>query len=152
MLNIKVRARHLVEKYGTGDPFHLANDLRMHVLYAPLPDSIRGFLVHVLRRKIIILNDSLCYEAQKITVCHEIGHARLHNGYGYYLHADSAYYIPCRREQEANEYAIHLLSYSSDIDSDAISRIITEKHPDPRAVHALLGQLIFLGSDGLKNF
>ena len=66
MLNIKVRARHLVEKYGTGDPFHLAGDLNIHIIHAPLPISIRGFLVHVLRRKIIILNGSLCYEAQKI--------------------------------------------------------------------------------------
>jgi Zn-dependent peptidase ImmA (M78 family) len=107
-----------------------------------LSNDIRGFLVHVLKRKYIVLNDALCYSAEKIIVCHELGHARLHANSGYYLHPDSTYYIPCRREQEANEYAIHLLSYSTDIDSEIVSRIIAEKQPNPHEVHMILGKLI----------
>ena len=144
MLNIKVRVRHFVDKYGTANPFHLADDLGIKIVRLQLSDDIRGFLVHVLRRKYIVLNDHLCYEAEKITVCHELGHARLHAGYGYYLHPDSSYYVSCSREKEANEYAIHLLSYSSDIDSDDITRIITERQPDPREVHKILGKLIYM--------
>lgn len=142
MLNIKVRVRNFVNKYGTADPFHLADDLGIKIVRLPLSNNIRGFLVHVLRRKYIVLNDSLCYEAEKITVCHELGHARLHAGSGYYLHPDSTYYIPCRREREANEYAIHLLAYSSDFDSDMVARLIAERQPNPREVHALLGKLL----------
>ena len=142
MLNIKVRVRHFVNEYGTADPFHLANDLGIQIVRLPLSSDIRGFLVHVLRRKYIVLNDQLCYDAEKITVCHELGHARLHAGAGYYLHPDSAYYVPCSREREANEYAIHLLSYSSEMNSDEISHLIAMRRPDPRDVHALLGRLI----------
>jgi Zn-dependent peptidase ImmA (M78 family) len=142
MLNIKLRVRNLVKKYGTSNPFHLSKDLNIKIIHAPLPHNIRGFLVRVLRCKYIILNDELCYEAQKITVCHEIGHARMHEGYGYYLHADRTYYVPCRREREANEYALHLLSYSSDMDCDAISRVIAEKQPEPHEVHRILGMMM----------
>lgn len=53
-----------------------------------------------------------------MTVFHELGLARLHTGYGYYLHTDRAYYVRSRLEAETNEYAAHLLAYSTDIDSD----------------------------------
>ena len=103
---------------------------------------MRGFLVHVLRRKYIVLNEDLCYTGQKVTVCHELGHARLHAGYGYYLHPDRTYYVRNRLEAEANEYAAHLLTYSTDIDSDEITSIINQRRPDPREVHLLLGRFI----------
>ena len=108
----------------------------------PPPDDIRGFFVNVLRRKYIVLNDSLCYAAEKVIVCHELGHARLHTGYGYYLHPDRTYYVRSRLEAEANEYAAHLLAYSTDIDNDEMARIINQRHPDPREVHFLLGRFI----------
>ncbi|WP_196595911.1 ImmA/IrrE family metallo-endopeptidase [Pectinatus frisingensis] len=142
MINMKLRVKNLMNKYGTADPFELVDDLNIKIIHAPLPDHIRGFLVRVLRRKYIILNENLCYLAQKITVCHEIGHAQLHRGYGYYLHADQAYYVPSRREKEANEYAMHLLSHSSDIDGEYIARILNEKALDPGEVHGILGMFI----------
>lgn len=142
MLNIKVRVKNLVNKYRTGNPFQLASDLGITIVRLPLPDDIRGFLVHVLRRKYIVLSEDLCYAGQKVTVCHELGHARLHAGYGYYLHPDRAYYVRSRLEAEANEYAAHLLAYSTDIDSDEMARIINQRHPDPREVHFLLGRFI----------
>ena len=79
---------------------------------------------------------------EKVTVCHELGHARLHAGYGYYLHPDRAYYVRSRLEAEANEYAAHLLAYSTDIDSDQVTHIINQRRPDPREVHLLLGRFI----------
>lgn len=142
MLNIKLRVKNLVAKYGTANPFQLADALNLKIKYAPLPQHIRGFLVRVLRKKYIVLNEDLSYEAQKITLCHEIGHARLHTGYGYYLHADQSYYVPSRREREANEYAVHLLSYSSDIDTNMINHVIFEKNPNPREVHKFLSMMI----------
>lgn len=50
--------------------------------------------------------------------------------------------IRSRLEAEANEYAAHLLAYSTDIDSDEMARIINQRHPDPREVHFLLGRFI----------
>ncbi len=138
MINYKLRVKNLVNKHGTSNPFDLAKALDLKIIYAPLPSNIRGFLARVLKRKYIILNDTLCYQAQKLTICHEIGHAQLHNGYGYYLHADNTYYVPSTREYEANKYAIHLLSYSNDINADLISEVINNKRPDPHLVHTIL--------------
>lgn len=144
MLNIKLRVKNLVKKYGTANPFELANELNIQVLYLDLPDTIQGCLVRVLRKKFILLNQNLNYNQQKIVVCHELGHARLHTGYEYYLHSDMSYYVPSKREKEANEFAIHLLSYSSDTDfnADLISNIIKDRYPDPLEIHKILSRLI----------
>lgn len=144
MLNIKLRVKNLVNKYGTANPFELANDLNIKILYLDLPDTVHGCLVKVLRRKFILLNRNLNYSRQKIVVCHELGHARLHTGYEYYLHPDMSYYVPSRREKEANEFAIHLLSYSSDTDYDVdlITNIIQTKSPNPMEVHKILSKFI----------
>ena len=142
MFNIKVRVKNLVKKYRTGAPFQLAGDLGITIVRLPLPDDMRGFLVNVLRRKYIVLNDDLCYAGQKVTVCHELGHARLHAGYGYYLHPDRTYYVSSSCEAEANEYAAHLLTYSTNMDGDEVTRIMSQRHPDPREIHFLLARFI----------
>lgn len=147
MLNIKLRVKNLVNKYRTGDPFQLAGDLGIEIVRLPLPDDIRGFLVNVLRRKYIVLNDDLCYAAEKVTVCHELGHARLHTGYEYYLHPDRTVYVSSRLESEANEYAAHLLAYSTDMNGDEVTRIINQRRPDPREVHFFLGRFIDTQAD-----
>lgn len=142
MINIKLRVKNLVNKYNTSNPFELTKELGIKVLLLDLPNSINGFLVRVLRRKYIILNINLTYQRQKIVLAHELGHARLHTTYGYYLHADMSYYVPSRREKEANEFAIHLLSYSSDLDANLINKVIKEKNPNPREIHMILSKLM----------
>ena len=112
--NIKLRVKNLVNKYQTADPFALAKELDVNILYVPLPEKIRGILVRVLRKKTILLNDKLNYEAQKIVICHELGHVRMHWHAGYFFQHEGIYYSPARYECEANEFAIHLLNYSSD--------------------------------------
>ena len=59
MYNYKVRARNLVRKYGTSNPFEIACYMNIDVLQLKLPDKIRGFLVRVLRRKFIEQNEKL---------------------------------------------------------------------------------------------
>ena len=140
-MNIKLRVANLVAKSGTTNPYHIANDLGIDILPFGLPPSIRGFLVRVLRRKIIMVNDSLDDTAQMVTICHEIGHARLHSGYGYYYHTDGTHYVPSKREREANEFALHLLSYSHDFDVDAWASTLSDKRPDPNVVHRILNEL-----------
>ncbi|WP_312340195.1 ImmA/IrrE family metallo-endopeptidase [Anaerospora hongkongensis] len=141
-MNIKLRVSNLVKKHGTCNPYTLSNDLNIGVLTTRLPQSIRGFLVKPLRCKFILLNESLTEEASKIVICHELGHARLHPGYGYYWHPNRTYFVPSKREREANEFAAYLLSHSSDIDSDLIAAIINEKRPDPKTVHRILTEII----------
>ncbi len=142
-MNIKLRVANLVKKHGTSNPYLLADGLDISVFRIKLPMAIRGLLVKPLRRKIILLNEQLSDEAGKIVICHEIGHVRLHAGYGYHWHPDRAYFVPCRREREANLFAAHLISHSShDIDSNLVAEIISSKMPDPKLVHQILTELI----------
>lgn len=141
MIDIKSHVANLVKKHGSSNPFFIADCLGIDILPFDLPVSICGFLVRVLRRKIIILNSRLNETSQNIVICHELGHARLHAGYGYYFNPNMTYYIPSKREREANEYAANLLSYSYDIDSDLVARIINDKRPAPKIIHRLLAEL-----------
>ena len=142
--NIKLRVKNLVNKYGTGDPFALAKELDVSILYLPLPQQIRGLLVRLLRKKTIIVNSALPYPAQKIVVCHELGHVRMHWHAGYFFQHDGIYYSPSRYEFEANEFAIHLLNYSSEFvyDKDYILSVLQREKPDPYEVHKIINALM----------
>jgi len=140
-MNIKLRVANLVKKYGTANPYYLANDLSIAVMELALPASVRGFKVRALGQKYIALNTALSEANQKVVLCHELGHARLHPAYGYYYTLNGTYFIKSRKEAEANEFAAHLLSYSSDVDSSLLAKIIKEKRPDSRLVHQILSEL-----------
>lgn len=141
-MNIKLRVSNLVKKYGSSNPYYLANGLDIVVMELDLPDSVRGFKVRALGRKYIALNTALSEANQKVVLCHELGHARLHPAYGYYYTLSGTYFIKSRKEAEANEFAAHLLSYSNDIDSSLLARFIQEKRPDPRIVHQILSEIV----------
>lgn len=142
--NIKLRVKNLVNKYQTGDPFALAKALDVSILYVPLPKQIRGLLVRVLRKKTILLNSQLPYEAQKVVVCHELGHVRMHWHAGYFFQHEGIYYSPARYECEANEFAIHLLNYSSEFiyDKDYIIKVLNVEKPNPYEVHKIISALM----------
>lgn len=142
MLNIKLRVRNLVRKYDTYNPYELARHLKIDVYEFKLPPDVRGFLIRPLRRKMIFLNDSLTETEKIVALCHELGHARLHSGYGYTLKANTPYYRSSRREAEANEFAAHLISYSRDINADELQQVINQKRPDPLMVHKMLNEII----------
>ena len=146
MFNISLRVENLILKYDTANPYQLAKCLNFDIYELDLPSAIRGFLIRFLirplRRKCIVLNANLSELQKHIVLCHELGHARLHSGYGYYLSTNKPYYVPCRRENEANEFAIHLLSYSHDLDSDQLNMLIKDRRPDPVIVHQIINELI----------
>lgn len=146
--NIKLKVKNLVNKYQTADPFALAKELDVNILYVPLPEKIRGILVRVLRKKTILLNDKLNYEAQKIVICHELGHVRMHWHAGYFFQHEGIYYSPARYECEANEFAIHLLNYSSDFiyDKDYILEVLAKENPNPYEVHKIINALMQIES------
>ena len=43
MYNYKVRAKNLVKKSGTSNPFEIAYYLNINILQLKLPNTIRGF-------------------------------------------------------------------------------------------------------------
>ena len=131
-----------MRKYDTSNPYELATLLNIDVYEFKLPRDVRGFIIRPLRRKMIFLNDSLSETEKIVALSHELGHVRLHSGYGYTLKANTPYYRSSRREAEANEFAAHLLSYSRDINGDELQQVITQRRPDPLMVHRMLNDII----------
>lgn len=140
MINIKLRVANLVKKHGTSNPYALADDLGIKIIPVDLPVSVRGFLVWVLRRKIILLNNNLSEIGAKIVICHELGHARLHSGYGYYYDPDNTYFVPSKREAEANSFAAYLLSHSHDLQPEIFTAVLQSRQPNPSVVHRILAE------------
>lgn len=57
------------------------------------------------------------------------------------LHVICTYFIKSRLEAEANEFALHLLSYAHDFEVDIWARVLNDKRPDPKVVHRILYEL-----------
>lgn len=131
-----------MRKYDTSNPYELARHLKIDVYEFKLPRDVRGFIIRPLRRKMIFLNDSLSETEKIIALSHELGHVRLHSGYGYTLKANTPYYRSSRREAEANEFAAHLLSYRHDINADMLQQVLNQKRPEPLLVHKMLNEII----------
>lgn len=49
--NIKLRVKNLVRKMGTAGPLQIADALKIPIVYAKLPDGIRGYLTRRLEGK-----------------------------------------------------------------------------------------------------
>ena len=114
--NIKLRVKNLVRKAGTAHPMHLAAMLHIPIVYAPLPDDIKGYFTRPLRRKVFVINDKLDEREVPIVIAHELGHALMHSGSGYTFHTDTVNYCCGKNEYEANLFALYLMSCSYDID------------------------------------
>lgn len=142
MINIPIRVKNLIRKYGTSNPYELADELDIKICECVLPDKVRGFFVRALRRKFIVLNTNMTEIEKTIVLCHEIGHVRLHSGYGYHFSASTTYFVSSKKEVEANLYCVHLLARRHDIDCKLIDKIISEKKPEPKLVHQILNDIM----------
>ena len=104
----------LVRKYGTRDPFRIADALGFSVVRIPL-EGIRGFYQYVKRCKIIYIADNLNEADARFVCAHELGHALLHRGYNR-IFMDAHTYFPTNRyEVEANRFAVDLLFDDDDL-------------------------------------
>ncbi|MFD1431184.1 ImmA/IrrE family metallo-endopeptidase [Lacticaseibacillus yichunensis] len=96
-------------RYGTADPFALADILDVTVKWSDLGDELLGKTQYILSRPFVLLNNCLRDSEQKYFImAHELGHV--------VLHADVAEYYKIARngdnkaEYEADRFAIHLLT------------------------------------------
>lgn len=134
-MNISFRVKNLVKKYDTCNPYKPAKELHIDVYELDLPQSIRGFFIQPRRRKSIIINRNMTEAEKLVAVAHELGHARLHKGYGMLMKANLPYFRSTKRETEANEFAACLLSYNHDVDVNMLQQIIKKQKTDAQYVH-----------------
>lgn len=107
-------ANSLVRKYGTRDPFRIADALGFSVVRIPL-EGIRGFYQYLKRCKIIYIADNLNEADARFVCAHELGHALLHRGYNRIFMDTHTYFPSNRYEVEANRFAVDLLYDDDDL-------------------------------------
>lgn len=98
----------LVKRYGTSNPFELADAMNIAILYEEL-GTINGYYNKPLRMKQIHINCNLNDKMRKFTCAHELGHAILHpNANTPFLRTSTLFSID-KLEIEANSFAMNLL-------------------------------------------
>lgn len=105
------RSRALIRRYGTRDPFRLAREIGVEILYADTLNRLKGMYRVIRRNRFIILNSRNPERMNRIVCAHELGHDQIHR--------ESAkdrpfqefvlYDMETRREYEANLFAADLL-------------------------------------------
>lgn len=111
---ISKQVKQLQQKYGEADPYRLCQALGISLLYSPMgssPKDCKGFYLYHSRKQVIVLNDDLPCEIQRIILAHELGHSILHRKasglqsfHDFVLFDETTLY-----EYEANIFAADLL-------------------------------------------
>ncbi|MFC5652811.1 ImmA/IrrE family metallo-endopeptidase [Paenibacillus solisilvae] len=107
-MGIKKLVSQLTQKHGTNNPFVIASQRKIEVLYEPLGE-IMGYFNTYKRIKMIHINNQLSESEQRLTCSHELGHALLHPKVNTpFLRSNTLFSID-RIEREANEFVAELL-------------------------------------------
>ena len=107
----------LVRRCGTRDPFEIARQIGVEVLFCPDFGSMKGMYRVIKRNRFIFLNRDLAPQMQRIVCAHELGHDRLHRNLAKTgaIQEFMLYDMTTRPEYEANIVAAEIL-----LDTDAV--------------------------------
>lgn len=112
------RARNLYRKFKTNDPFKVSKALNIIIMFLDLPAGMYGYCRRVLRRKVIAIDIKLSEEMQKYVCAHELGHIVLHKEIDHYFIKNNTFVPIGRFERQANQFAVHFLTYGQPPDPD----------------------------------
>jgi Zn-dependent peptidase ImmA (M78 family) len=143
MKGIKEIVRQLIKKHKSNDPFRIAKEKNIIILFAELGNTL-GFYSSYKRIQFIHLNNQLDEMMQRFVCAHELGHAVLHpKSNTPFLRANTLFSVE-KLEVEANTFAVELLLPDHIItqyqNTDLTIYDVAEIHSVPR-------QLVYL-----KNF
>lgn len=112
---IKQIVNNLIIKYGTNDPFEIAERKNIKVIEFDLHPEILGFYRYVRRNMFIFLNSHLDFHDKLFTCAHELGHSQLHPRINTPFLKRNTFFSTDKIEREANEFATYLLLYDKNI-------------------------------------
>jgi Zn-dependent peptidase ImmA (M78 family) len=108
MKGIKEIVRQLIKKHKSNDPFQIAKEKNIVILFAELGNTL-GFYSSYKRVQFIHLNNQLDEMMQRFVCAHELGHAVLHpKSNTPFLRANTLFSVE-KLEVEANTFAVELL-------------------------------------------
>ena len=147
---IHEEAQRLVKWYGTRDPFQIAKELGIHVIFDYNFSSLKGMYKIIQRSRFIFINGNLNSYDKKTVCAHELGHDRFHRHFAKSgaLQEFMLYDMRTRPEYEANIFAGELL-----IADDDIFELIKEER-DIYQIASELGQdinLVLIKIDELRK-
>ena len=101
----------LVRRCGTRDPFRIAQELGIEVLFCDDFGPLKGMYRVIKRNRFIFINKDLSSRMQRIVCAHELGHDQLHRylAKGNALQEFMLYDMATKPEYEANIVAAEIL-------------------------------------------
>lgn len=105
---IKQIVEKLVKKHGTNNPFEIASQKGIVLLFEQL-GGIYGYHHTFKRVNIIHINSELDDSTQRFVCAHELGHAVLHPELNTSFLRKNTLFCMDKVEREANEFAVELL-------------------------------------------
>lgn len=109
--NLSDVGRNLVKRFDTRDPFRIAKELGIEVLFCEDFGPLKGMYRVVKRNRFIFINQDLSAGMQRIVCAHELGHDQLHRSLakGNALQEFMLYDMATKPEYEANIVAAEIL-------------------------------------------
>lgn len=115
--DVKGVVNKLIQKYGTRNPFQLADELEIIVQFSDI--ALCGLYTPLKRQRVILLNNKLRNEENNkylnAVMAHELGHAILHRESQCYFYSNRTFFLKSKPEIEANTFAAELLISDEDI-------------------------------------
>ncbi|MCQ5364762.1 ImmA/IrrE family metallo-endopeptidase [Anoxybacillus salavatliensis] len=105
---IKQIVEKLVKKHGTNNPFEIASQKGIVLLFEQL-GGVYGYHHSFKRINIIHINSELDESMQRFVCAHELGHAVLHPELSTSFLQKNTLFCMDKVEREANEFAVELL-------------------------------------------
>lgn len=109
--NLSDVGRSLVKRFDTRDPFRIAKELGIEVMFCEDFGPLKGMYRVVKRNRFIFINQDLSAGMQRIVCAHELGHDQLHRSLakGNALQEFMLYDMATKPEYEANIVAAEIL-------------------------------------------
>lgn len=107
----------LVKRCGTRDPFRIARELGIEVMFCSDFGPLKGMYRVIKRNRFIFLNEDLSPRMQRIVCAHELGHDQLHRNLakGNSLQEFTLYDMTTKPEYEANIVAAEILLDTNEV-------------------------------------
>lgn len=114
MKSVKQVANYYKRKFGTSNPFEIAEFLNIEVLFDNF-DKCSGCYLFLKNHRCILINKNLEGQEKMLVMAHELGHAILHKNQNCYFIRNKTYLLCSRIEREANLFAVNLLISDDDV-------------------------------------
>ncbi len=115
MAGPKDAARKIVKRYGTRNPFCIADCLGAIVLRVDFGDKLKGVAYRKNDTYFIGVNSEVPEWYQRIICAHELGHVVCHNRLNHFFMLEHTLFPPGKFERQANEFAAELLISDEDL-------------------------------------